>query len=319
MIEYGVDEVYCGFQFHSDHQSILVNRRPNVSANLKNIEELHDAVEIAHSKGAKLSITINSLYYTKNQYSYIVKMVEAAITAGVNAVIVSDLALILFLRENYPDLRLHLSTTSSVFNSESIKFFEELGLKRIILPRHLTIGEILKIKEKSTIDLEVFIFGQRCMNDDGQCTWEHGLENFAGEGIYSGTGCYMNYKFKAFAKNSKTNSLKSLERNYTMEWLAPRYCGFCPLFDFVKAGIKYFKIPGREEMSPQHRIEWAKAVNGIRKILENFPDDRDKYHTIAKEFYKQFFKSSCFKTHCYYPAWEEEERELWNKPSLSPR
>jgi len=177
-----------------------VNRRPIPLANLPDIEALKQAVTLVHQRGGRISLTLDTLTFTPSQHPFLQRTVADMGRAGVDTLIVSDLGLLLWIRENYPQIRIHLSTTASVFNREAIGLFADLGVKRVILPRHLSLKEISRIAAGSPVELEVFIFGQRCINDDGQCTWEHGIDNFTGG--HGSVGCYLNFDYKVASRQN---------------------------------------------------------------------------------------------------------------------
>ncbi len=86
-----------------------------------------------------------------------------------DAIIIQDLGLADFLKNNYPEITLHASTQMTVHNLDGVKQLEKLGFSRVVLSRELSIDEIKYIKENTSIELEVFIHGALCISYSGQC------------------------------------------------------------------------------------------------------------------------------------------------------
>lgn len=298
-LERGAGEIYCGFQSHDDSNAILVNRRPTPNANLSGVDELKEAIRLVHAHSGRITLTLNTLTYTPAQHPFLRRTVELVKAAGVDTLIVSDLGLLLWLREAHPDLRIHLSTTASAFNSEAIGLFQDLGVKRVVLPRHLSLEEIRKLRELTSVELEVFIFGQRCINDDGQCTWEHGIDNFTGG--HGSVGCYMNFNYQVVSRLGDQARSRALGNKYHLKNLGPIFCGFCAVYDLLAMGIRHFKIPGREEASSLSRALYITALDGIKPLLREHAGDPQGYRQAAGEYFGRLFNLECHPSLCYYP------------------
>ncbi len=314
LIEAGANELYCGIQLKDTDQGLVVNRRPYSVANFHSLEDFKEAVRRVHDGGVKLHLTLNSLYYTPRQYPYLEKTISAFMEAQADALIVSDIGLLLLLRDKYPGIRVHLSTTLSAFNIHTVRFFaERLSVKRVIMPRHMTENEIINVFKDSPVEIEVFLLGQRCINDDGQCTFEHGIGNFCddnrgGQGNISETvGCYLNYNYFTAMRGDNSAGRKIVEKRYSLPSMAPFFCGFCAMYGFVKAGIRYFKLPGREEPDLQSRLRYLKAANGIRNMLIGDHELRYPFLKMARKYFLKTFDFQCSPANCYYAMKDEHE------------
>lgn len=177
LIRAGAEELYCGLSPQDwPYAAISINRRHGPKVSFESFDELKICAEIGHAKGIPLFLTLNEHYYTHKQYPYILDYVARAREAGVDAFIISDIALLLALHEMKMDVPVHVSTGGATFNSACAQFYSILGAKRIILSRELTIDEIKKIVEMTPgISFEVFILNSKCHNVDGLCTSHHGL------------------------------------------------------------------------------------------------------------------------------------------------
>ena len=97
-------------------------------------------------------------------------MVQPVIDMGPDALIMSDPGLIMLVRENFPDIDIHLSVQANAVNWATVKFWKQMGLTRVILSRELSIDEIAEIRQHvPDIELEIFVHGALCMAYSGRC------------------------------------------------------------------------------------------------------------------------------------------------------
>ena len=160
-IESGADVVYAGF---------------NDSTNARNFEGLNftqadfeDGVDYVRQRGKKIYIAINTFAQIDSSETWH-SAVDRAAALGVDAVILANMGLLDYTRSAHPDLNIHLSVQASASNYESINFYErEFGIKRVVLPRVLTIEDIKALNEHTDVELEVFALGGLCINIEGRC------------------------------------------------------------------------------------------------------------------------------------------------------
>src|SRR3990172_7736125 len=157
-IEYGADAVYVGGEGF--------NLR--MGATNLTIEEIKEATSWVHERGKKIYVALNIFarnYHVKGIRSYVKKLAEIP----VNAVIVSDPGIFLTVREIAPHIPIHLSTQANTTNAKSVEFWHQQGMKRAVLARELTLGEIKEITNNAPIETEVFVHGAMCMSYSGRC------------------------------------------------------------------------------------------------------------------------------------------------------
>ena len=229
----GADEFYCGVKrIHSPSLLLNVNRRcmDDLSrrCNLRSYDELKAALEISHSLGRKVFLTLNE-NYTRHQFKQVLKELEEISKIDVDGLIVTDLNLILELQKNYGNIPIHISMLSTVFNSECVKFYKGLGASRIIFPRSIFVDELKSIRKKCPdIELETFIdYFIHCPNVEGFCSSIHNLNPLIP------TLCGREYLFRVNAREEippETNST----------------CRLCNVYDYLKIGIDAMKLTGRE-------------------------------------------------------------------------
>lgn len=157
---YGADAVYVG--------------QPRYSLRVRNnefnrIENLHLAAEKAHALGKKLYLACNIAPHNDKVRSFVRDMQEV-LAIQPDALIMSDPGLIMLVREHWPDLPVHLSVQANTVNYMAVKFWQKLGIKRIILSRELSLDEIEDIRQRCPdIELEVFVHGALCIAYSGRC------------------------------------------------------------------------------------------------------------------------------------------------------
>ncbi|MBI1910747.1 MAG: U32 family peptidase [Deltaproteobacteria bacterium] len=160
-VDSGADAVYLGFNDATNARNFEgLNFTP---------EELEDGIKYIRSKGRKFFVAINT-FPQGDTFPKWYAAVDNAVRLGADAVIIANMGILKYAREKYPDANLHLSTQASSSNYESINFYKKhFGIKRVVLPRVLTIPEIKQLKEHTDVEIEVFALGGLCINIEGRC------------------------------------------------------------------------------------------------------------------------------------------------------
>ncbi len=166
-VDAGADAVYCGFQNATNARNFPgLNFTP---------DELAQGVEYAHARGAKVLLAVNS-FPSAGRFGLWRDAVDMGARFGVDAVIVADIGVAAHVAEHHPDLRLHLSVQAAASSPEAIRYYvREFGVKRVVLPRILTIPEIKEVKSEIPCEIETFIFGNHGLMVEGRCS----LTNYA--------------------------------------------------------------------------------------------------------------------------------------------
>ena len=157
---YGADAVYAG--------------QPRYSLRVRNNQfskedVLGQGIEEAHAAG-KLFFLASNIAPHNNKLKTYIRDLEPIIEMGPDALIMSDPGLIMMVREKFPDVPIHLSVQSNVVNYAAVKFWQSMGLKRIILSRELSLKEVRQIREECPdMELEVFVHGALCIAYSGRC------------------------------------------------------------------------------------------------------------------------------------------------------
>lgn len=160
-VDAGADAIYLGFRDET-------NARNFPGLNFSR-DELAEGIKYAGSKGVRVLVAINTYPRAGNPGPWRAAVDDAA-RLGAWAVILADIGLLDYARRNHPDLRRHLSVQASAANAQAIRFYcDEFGVKRVVLPRVLTVAEIARINGSVDVETEVFAFGGMCVMAEGRC------------------------------------------------------------------------------------------------------------------------------------------------------
>lgn len=155
---YGADAVYCS--------GVRFGLRAN--ANNFTLEELDEAVKIAHDLNKKLYVTVNIIFH-EEELDGIDEYLKDLDKIGVDAVIASDILVIRKCKELGLKFEVHVSTQASILNGEAGLFYKQLGVTRLVLAREASLEDIKDIKEKTGLELECFVHGAMCTSFSGRC------------------------------------------------------------------------------------------------------------------------------------------------------
>ncbi|MHA1597486.1 MAG: ubiquinone anaerobic biosynthesis protein UbiU [Alphaproteobacteria bacterium] len=160
-VDSGADVVYLGFRDATNARNFpgLNFSRP----------ELEQGIAYAHDKNCKIFLAINT-FPTAGDAGPWHRAVDDGASLGVDAIILADIGLLDYATRKHPDLRRHLSVQASASNPEAIRFYRDaFDVKRVVLPRVLSVAEIAALNEDIDVETEVFVFGGLCVMAEGRC------------------------------------------------------------------------------------------------------------------------------------------------------
>lgn len=157
-VQNGADSVYFGSNLFS----------ARAFANNFNLEELKHAIEYAKLRGVKTNLTLNILI-KDTEFESAFELAKKAYEYGIDAIIVQDLGLAKKLIEKFPDLPIHGSTQMTIHNLNGALELQNLGFKRVVLSRELSLDEIDYICKNTDLEIECFAHGALCISYSGQC------------------------------------------------------------------------------------------------------------------------------------------------------
>ena len=247
-IIYGADAVYIGAN--------SFGARKNASNNLEDIKEL---VNFAHKYNVKIYVTVNTIL-NDNELKEAEKLINELYKIKVDALIIQDMGL---LELNLPPIELHASTQCNIRTLEKVKFFEDIGIKRAVLARELSLEKIKEIKQNTNIELECFIHGALCVSYSGNCYMSAYIGGRSANRGECAQACRKKYsitdeKGNFIIKDKYLLSLKDLcLKDYIKE--------------LVDTGVKSFKIEGR--LKDEAYVK--NVVLYYRKLLDEFDKTSD--------------------------------------------
>ena len=264
------------------------------------MQEIASACQEAHSRGKKIYVTVN-IVAKDEDFNGLGEYLQGLQKAGVDAVIVSDVGIISFIRKNFPNLDVHVSTQANVTNLASAQFFADMGVKRIVLARELNINQIANIAKalEGRVEIECFVHGAMCISYSGRCL----LSNYlAGRDANHGE-CVQACRWKYFVREqSREDELEVEEDERGTYFLNSKdLCMIRHLRELQDAGVKSLKIEGR--MKSSYYV--ACVTNAYRKALDMLPKQ------AGEEFVRELEKTSHrrFTTGFYFGEQDKEFRQ----------
>lgn len=262
-IEAGAGEFYLGFYDEAWHDQFGeyadINRLTGFkkNANPYNLEEVINIIEDTKKKGVMMYVTFNASVYSQAQLDYMVRYIERLKATSLDGVIVSCPELVEMASKL--GMNVVVSTISAAYNEDTVKFYRDLGAKRIILPRDLSMDEIESIvKAVPDVEYEVFLMRNGCRYSDGNCLGFHRSEMSAICGCLGGAHRTLQYEKNDF----KTRHEVELNDILYTKFFHSNACGLCSVYRFVKMGIAAGKIVGRSD-------EWQYICRDINLIKQN--------------------------------------------------
>src|SRR6185436_15480048 len=199
--------------------------------------ELPEIMELLHRRGLKGYVTVNTLVFS-SQLETLETHIRQIAAAGVDAVLVQDLGVVRLIREICSDLPIHASTQMTLTSAECIAVAESLGVERVVLARELSIDEIRKIRQQTTMPLEVFVHGALCVAYSGQCLTSESLGGRSANRGQCAQACRLPYDLVCDGRDVDLGEQKYL--------LSPQDLAAYDLIpELIEAGVSCFKIEGR--------------------------------------------------------------------------
>jgi len=239
-------------------------------------EEIVAAAAYAHERGVKVYVTVNTMPRT-DEYEALKEYLEFLATSGVDAVIVSDLGVLSLVKRVAPDMEIHVSTQASSVSTYDVLAWRDLGAKRVVLARELTMKEVAKICADipDDTDIECFIHGAMCVSYSGRCL----LSNFY-TGRDSNRGacaqpCRWNYRTLEVYEEKRPDQPLSLyeDKDGTFIMSSRDMCMIEHVPELIESGITSFKIEGRMKSA----YYTAVVTNAYRMAIDAYLADPENY------------------------------------------
>ncbi len=259
-VQNGADAVYLGCGTYNARQG----------AKNFTVQTLAEAVKYCHVRGVAVHLTLNTLV-SDREIPEVTTLIRQAATAGVDAFIVQDLAIVQLCRQIAPKVAVHGSTQLTVHSLPGVLFCAALGMTRVVLSRELSREEIRDICQKSPIEIEVFGHGALCMSYSGQCYLSSAIGGRSGNRGRCAQPCRQCYGYGRFDHKYPL----SLKDNCLVQYVG----------ELEKMGVASLKLEGRMK-----RPEYVAAVTGVyRQALDTGKVTRDMMQMLTAAFNRQGF------------------------------
>ena len=251
----GADAVYVGGELFG------------ARAYAKNLsrEELEEAIDYVHIHGRKIYLTVNTLLKDRELrqvYDYLLPYYEH----GLDGVIVQDMGVVQYIRENFPELPVHASTQMTITNALGAEIIKKQGITRVVPARELSLEEIRQMKERTGLEMECFIHGAMCYCYSGQCLLSSMIGGRSGNRGQCAQPCRLPYA----VESNRPADIMSLKDMCTIDMMP----------ELIEAGIDSFKIEGRMKQP-----EYVYTVVSIyRKYIDLYQKNgKENYHVSEKD------------------------------------
>ncbi|MGX7264812.1 peptidase U32 family protein [Enterococcus crotali] len=294
-IHYGADAVYIGGNAYG-----LRSRAGNFTK-----EDMIEGVAFAKEHGAKVYVAANMVTHEGNQEGAGDFFREIR-DVGISAVIVSDPALIEICAAEAPGLPIHLSTQASATNYETLEFWKNEGLERVVLAREVSMDEVAEIRKNTDVEIEAFIHGAMCISYSGRCT----LSNHMSMRDANRGGCsqscrwkYELYDMPFGAERTSLTDKGEVEEEFSMSAVDMAMIQHIP--ELIQNGVDSFKIEGR--MKSIHYV--STVANVYKKAVDTYMEDPENYE-CKQEWIDELWKVAQreLSTGFYYHVPTDEEQ-----------
>lgn len=198
------------------------------------LKELEKAIIYAKTRGVKTNLTLNTLI-KDDEFDDAFELAKKAYEFGIDAIIVQDLGLAKQLINHFPDLDIHASTQMTVHNLQGVLKLQELGFKRVVLSRELSLQEIEYICKNSDVEIECFIHGALCISYSGQCLFSSMVGSRSGNRGKCAQPCRLPYQLME-------NDIE-IDKGHLLS--TRDLCGLDYIPSLINAGVTCLKIEGR--------------------------------------------------------------------------
>lgn len=249
---YGADAVYIGGEQYS------------LRANATNfsLEEIEEACSFAHKLNKKVYLTLNIVFHNEDM-SDVESYINSVVKCGIDAFIVSDPFIISYIKSNFKEVEVHLSTQNSTSNYKAVEYFKNEGIDRVVLAREVGKKDMREIIEKTKVDIEVFIHGAMCTCFSGRCA----LSNYVTNRDANRGGCAQVCRFAFTTTEDKDFTIATKDLNMA-EYIT----------DLIDIGVKSLKVEGR-----------MRSLYYLATVIGTYREIIDRYYakTLTKEVMKE--------------------------------
>ncbi len=276
-VDYGADAVYIGGQKFG-----LRAMADNFS-----LEDMSAAADYAHAHGAKLHVTVNIFAHNgdiEGIRAYFEELKSAGLEEKIDAFIISDPGVFTMAREILPGVEVHISTQANNTNYMTYKFWHDMGAKRVVAARELSLAELADIRAKAPADMEIeaFIHGAMCISYSGRCLLS---SYFTGRDANKGACTHpCRWKYALVEENRPGEYLPVEEDDrgtYIMN--SKDLCMIDHIPELVAAGVDSFKIEGRMKTA----LYVATVARTYRRAIDDYFASEETYRANIPDYLRE--------------------------------
>lgn len=266
-------------------------------------EELQEAVDFAHKLGKKIYVTVNIFPHNSD-----IAKLPAYLTflneIKVDAILVADLGVFTLAKEYASDVELHISTQANNTNWAAVNAWAELGASRVVLAREMSLEEVKEIREKCSVELEMFVHGAMCISYSGRCLMSNYLTGRDANRGSCAQPCRWNYALVEEKRPGQYFPVLEDERG-TYIFNSKDMCLLPYLPDVIASGVDSLKIEGR--MKSVHYA--ASVVKAYREAIDSYFAAPEQFE-VKKEWVEELDKVShrAYTTGFYYGRPTEKDQ-----------
>lgn len=273
-IDYGADAVFVGGQAYG-----LRSRAGNFS-----MEELQEGIDYAHARGAKVYVAANMVTHEGNEIGA-GEWFRQLRDMGLDAVIVSDPALIVICSTEAPGLEIHLSTQASSTNYETFEFWKAMGLTRVVLAREVNMAELAEIRKRTDVEIEAFVHGAMCISYSGRCVLSNHMSHRDANRGGCSQSCRWKYDLYDMPFGGERRFLKGeIPEDYSMS--SVDMCMIDHIPDLIENGVDSLKIEGR--MKSIHYV--STVTNCYKAAVDAYMESPEAFYAIKEELIDELWK-----------------------------
>jgi len=268
-LEAGADAVYFGLR-----------EGYNARARAENFSraELSSVMQRIHERARRGYLTLNTLVFDA-EWDELTELLDAAADAGVDAVIVQDLGLARLVAERYRALPIHASTQMTVSDPDALALVAELGVRRVVLPRELSLTELAKLRAATDCALEVFVHGAMCVGVSGQCRVSESVSERSANRGQCAQPCRLPYTLLVDGLPTRTEGT---------HLLSPKDLDASSLVgELLSIGIDAFKIEGRQKSPEYVRAATHLYRTALDAALAGRPRDLEREKTFVHQIFSR--------------------------------
>ena len=252
-------------------------------------EELQSAVALAHGMDKKIYVTAN-VFARNADFVQLEDYFKTLQSIGVDAAIISDPGVVYLAKKVAPNLEIHLSTQANTTNKYAVKFWQEMGVSRIVLARELSLKEIAEIHEfNPNVELEAFVHGAMCISYSGRCLLSDYLDGRSSNRGACVQSCRWRYEVRALNATNGASEWLPIEQDDkgTFIFNSKDLNMLSHLQEMEGAGVSSFKIEGR--MKSGYYL--ATVINAYRRMMDggDFHISQTELSNVAHREYTQAY------------------------------